>query len=259
MPHLLRPDGARIAWETAGLATGPPILLCTMATAAMAVWRPVVDRLGGRWRLILHDRRGEGDSDAGPPESHALASFRDDALAVLDAAGVERAAVCGMAFGARVALRLALDAPNRVTRLALFDATGGPAAPAAEREAGRARAKALRLAGQLPEVPVDRAWFRRRDPAGAAVNARALAAEPAWVSGLERLRVPTLVACGEQDPNLSGARRLAREIPGARFVPLPMTGHGSILDRPDLVANHLSDFLRPRELPDHPKNPRLRG
>lgn len=249
MPHLTRPDGARIAWDARGVSAGPPILFCTMATATMSVWRPVVDRLSDRWRIILHDRRGEGDSDAGPPESHSLACFRDDALAVLDAAGVAQAAVCGMAFGARVALRLALDAGDRVTRLALFDATGGPPAPAPDRAAGRVAAKALRAAAGLRDAPVDPAWFHRRDPAGVEVNARALKGEPEWVPSLQQLQAQTLVVCGEQDPNLSGARRLAREIPGARFVSLPMTGHGSILDRPDLVTAQLSAFLEGRSAP----------
>jgi pimeloyl-ACP methyl ester carboxylesterase len=55
--------------------------------------------------------------------------------------------------------------------------------------------------------------------------------------------MPTLVAVGEQDPNRSGGRRLAQEIPGARFELLPMTGHGSNVQRPDLLLTLIKDFL----------------
>jgi len=243
MNHILRPDGARIAWNAYGPNVGPAVLLCTMATAAMSVWEPVVTALGEDWRLVLHDRRGEGDSDAGAPETHAFASFRDDALAVLEAAGVETAVICGMAFGARVALRLALDAPRRTVGLILFDATGGPPAPEAERAAGRQQAQALRAAAGLAEPHVKREWFQRRDLEGRSVNAKALKGEPAWTMGLGGISVPTLIACGEQDPNLPGSRRLAEEIPGARLAVMPMAGHGSILDRPDLVIEHIATFL----------------
>lgn len=241
---LRRPGVTSIAWTELGPADAPALLLCTMATAAMTVWAPVVERLSSERRLILHDRRGEGESDPGPPATHNFETFRDDAMAVLRAAGVERADVCGMAFGARVALRIALDYPERVHRLVLFDATGGPAAPEAERTTGRDEAKRLRDAAGLSTPQVDSAWFHRRDPAGRGLNSRALAGGPAWIDGLQDLAIPTLVACGEQDPNLAGAKRLAAEIPGAVFNAMPMTGHGSILDRPDLVADLLGTFLR---------------
>ena len=243
MPHVTRPDGVRIAWAEHGSADAPPVLLCTMATAAMTVWEPVVARLGGRWRLIVHDRRGDGDSDPGAPESHTFQAFRDDALAVMDAAGAQRAAVCGMAFGARVATRIALDKPERVRGLALFDATGAAPAVEAERTAGSETARALRRAAGMADIPVDRDWFARRDPAGRGLNGAALRGQPAWTPGLQEIAIPTLVACGDHDPNLDGAKRMAKEIPGARFELMPMTGHASILDRPDLVAGLLADFL----------------
>ena len=243
MPYLTRPDGAKISWEAHGPPGAPPLLLCTMATAAMSVWTPLVEALSPDWRVLLHDRRGEGDSDAGAPATHTFETMRDGALAVMDAAGAASAAVAGMAFGARVALRIALDAPDRVTALILFDATGGPPAPPAERTAGREGAKGPRAAAGLGGPAGERGRVRRRDPEGEKVNGRALAGQPAWMPGLERISAPTLVACGEQDPNLPGSRRLATESPGARLEVMPTAGHGSILDRPDHVAACARAFL----------------
>lgn len=236
-------DGVRIAYRDEGPRDAPAVLFCTMATAAMSVWDPVAVPLGRRWRVILHDRRGDGDSDPGAPESHRFETYVADALAVLDHLGVDRFASCGMAFGARVAMRLPLAAPQRVTRLALFDATAGPAAPEPERRAGNVEAAQRRAEAGLAAAPRDPAWFHRRDPAGAGLNRHALAGHPAWLPGLSAIAAPTLVACGDCDPNLAGARRLAAEIPAARFELMPMTGHASILERPDLVLSLLSEFL----------------
>ena len=56
------------------------------------------------------------------------------------------------------------------------------------------------------------------------------------------ITAPTLVACGEQDMNLSAARHIAAQIPGAKFAAMPMTGHGSPFYRPDLFAQLITDF-----------------
>lgn len=237
-------DGVRIAWREYGRADGAPIFFCTMGTAAMAVWEPATDVLARDFRIVLHDRRGNGDSDPGAPETHSFETFRDDALGVMTAAGLSSAAVCGMAFGARVATRMAMDATPRVSRLMLFDATGGPAAPEAERLAASAEAKRLRDAAGIATPERNPAWFARRDPAGAPLNGAALRGHPAWVSGLETISAPTLVACGDHDPNLPGSRRLAQEIPGARLELMEMTGHASILDRPDVIAALIADFMK---------------
>jgi 3-oxoadipate enol-lactonase len=238
------PDGVRIAYRDEGPRDRPAVLFCTMATAALSVWDSVAVPLARDWRVIRHDRRGDGDSDPGAEESHSFATYVRDALLVLDQADCRVAVVCGMAFGARVALHLARDAPERAAGLVLFDATGGPPAPEAQRQAGQAEAARLRAEAGLPEIVRDRNWFFRRNRSGATYGRHALKDQPAWMTGLGGVATPTLIACGEQDPNLEGARRLAREIPDASFALMPMTGHASILDRPDLVLSLLEDFLR---------------
>jgi len=240
--YVRAPDGCRIAYRDFGRRDGPPILFCTMANAAMSVWDSVAVPLSAKHRIVLHDRRGNGDSDAGAAATHTFETFRDDALRVLDAVGISQAVICGEAFGARVALRIALDVPARTKRLVLFDATGGPAAPEPLRRAGSEEAARLRTAAGIITPVLDPAWSYRRDPSGEGLNSAALKGWPAWVSGLEKLRMPTLVACGAQDPNLEGSRRLAKEIPGSRFELMPMTGHASIRDRPDLLRKLLGEF-----------------
>ena len=235
-------DGVRIAWREDGAPTSPAILLCSIGTAAMSVWDNIVTPLSAIGRVIRYDRRGDGDSDLGTEKSHTFSTYAADAVAVLDAAGCERAAICGMAFGARVALRLALDAPQRVGTLVLFDATGGPPAPEKERIAGQQEAARLRRAAGLNEFARERRWFHRRHAAGAIYSRNAFLNQPSWIVGAATITARTLVACGDCDPNLTGAQRLAHEIPNARFERMPMTGHASILERPELVLSLLTAF-----------------
>jgi 3-oxoadipate enol-lactonase/4-carboxymuconolactone decarboxylase len=242
------PDGVRIAWRDSGNTGAPAILFCNGGGQAMAIWNSIAGPLTETHRVILHDRRANGDSDPGAPESHSFETFRDDALGVLDLAGVSKATVCGLAFGSRVATRIALDAPARVGGLILFDATGGPAAPEPQRRAGAEEAERLRTAAGVATPARDPAWTATRNPDAASFNGRALRGQPEWIAGLSGIRCPTLVAVGEQDPNLEGGRRMASEIPRARFETMPMTGHGSNAQRPDLLLVLIKDFLKQNRL-----------
>lgn len=241
--YAVAADGVRIAYRDEGPKDRPPILFCTMATAALSVWDVVAEPLATDWRVIRHDRRGDGDSDPGTEASHSFGAYVSDALLVMDRVECGAAIVCGMAFGARVALHMARDAPRRVAGLMLFDATGAPPATEPERRAGQIEAARLRAEAGLPQVAIERGWFHRRDRAAVGFGRHALIGQPSWMAGLDTIRARTFIACGEQDPNLQGALRLAREIPGASFTLMPMTGHASILDRPDLVGSLLHGFL----------------
>lgn len=237
-------DGVRIAYRDSGQVGGRTVLFCNGGGQAMAVWNRIAEPLAyGNGRVLLHDRRGTGESETGAPESHTFETFRDDAFAVMDAAGVREAVVCGLAFGSRVAVRMALDEPQRLTGLVLFDATGAPPGPEAERIAGAEEAEKLRTAAGIPTPPRDPAWTAMKYPEARGLNARALQGHPDWMAGLSTIRIPTLIAVGEQDPNIEGGRRMAREIPGARFVAMPMTGHGSNVQRPDMLLGLLREFL----------------
>jgi haloacetate dehalogenase len=105
--------------------SGPPLLLLHGYPQTHAMWRKVAPLLAERFTLVLPDLRGYGDSDKprGLPD-HANYSKRAmalDQVEVMGALGFERFAVAGHDRGARVAHRMALDHPERVTRLAVLD------------------------------------------------------------------------------------------------------------------------------------------
>jgi haloacetate dehalogenase len=105
--------------------SGPPVLLLHGYPQTRAMWHLVAPRLAERFTIVAPDLRGYGDSSKPPggPE-HAEYSKRamaNDQVAVMTELGFDRFAVVGHDRGARVAHRLALDHPERVTRLAALD------------------------------------------------------------------------------------------------------------------------------------------
>ncbi|MBN4095980.1 alpha/beta hydrolase [Methylobacterium sp. OT2] len=121
--HDIDAGGTRIRAATGG--SGPPVLLLHGHPQTHATWRDVAPRLAERFSVVAMDLRGYGDSakpDGG--EGHINYSKRamaGDAVAVMRALGHERFAVVGHDRGGRVAHRMALDHPEAVTRLAVFD------------------------------------------------------------------------------------------------------------------------------------------
>lgn len=121
------PTGVRLharvpaQWDTAR----PALLLLHGFPQTHAMWRRVVAQLQGRFNLVLPDLPGYGDSSARPDApDHAQQSKRamaQDMVALMDALGVARFSVCGHDRGGRVAHRLALDHPGRVSALSVID------------------------------------------------------------------------------------------------------------------------------------------
>ena len=107
------------------LGSGPPLLLLHGHPQTHAIWHRVAPELGQHFSLILADLRGYGDSSKPKGDSdHQNYSKRvmaQDMVHVMDVLGYEKFAVLAHDRGARVAHRLALDHPNRVTKMVLLD------------------------------------------------------------------------------------------------------------------------------------------
>jgi pimeloyl-ACP methyl ester carboxylesterase len=111
---------ARLAVDVAGDPAGPPVLLLHAGVNDRRSWAPVVSVLGPLFRTVAYDRRGYGLTEYTPGASDR--SDVGDAVAVLDALEVTRAAVVGASMGGRLAIDLALAHPERVSALVLIGA-----------------------------------------------------------------------------------------------------------------------------------------
>jgi haloacetate dehalogenase len=104
---------------------GPPLLCLHGFPQTHVAWRHVAPILAERFTLVVPDLRGYGASRCvasdGDHTAHSKRAMARDAIALMSALGFERFAVAGHDRGGRVAYRLALDAPQRVTKLATLD------------------------------------------------------------------------------------------------------------------------------------------
>ena len=204
-------------------------------------------------QVVRFDNRDVGLSthlDEGT--TYTLADMADDAIGLLDALGIERAHLWGCSMGGMIVQLLAIDHPDRVASLTSIMSTTGEhdvgrpspelvpqllelSAPASDLDVAVDRAVALARAIGSPEE-WDEPWQRRRqqafvdrsyDPAGVARQYAAIVATPDRAAGLAALAVPTLVIHGDADPlvDVSGGRRTAELVPGARLLEIEGMGH----------------------------------
>ena len=221
-------------------------------------WEPVVARLDAeRYTALAPDLRGHGSqSGARPVTFDAVAQ---DVLA----RAPERFALCGYSMGGRIALHVALAAPERVTRLTLVATTAGIADDgerAARRAADETLAEAIErdgleafadawLAQPLfaddppPAQARARADIARNAPAGLAAALRGIgtgAMAPLW-ERLGELRMPARVVVGERDAKfLALGERLAAALPAAELEVVVGAGHALPRTAPAAVAAALS-------------------
>lgn len=202
-----------------------------------------------------------------PDVAYRLSDMADDAVAVLDALGIDRAHVMGLSLGGMIVQQLAIDHPERLlTMTSVMSTTGDPDVgqstpealaflmepPPTDREAVIERHLAAnRVYGSPGHFDAERlravaaaAYDRCFDPDGAARQLVAAVASGSRSERLRSLEVPTLVLHGDADTLIdpSGGRRTAECVPGARFVVLEGMGHDyppAYWDRwVDLVAEH---------------------
>ena len=253
----------RIAWERHG--AGPPLLLIHGLGYARWGWEPVLPGLAERFDVILFDNRGIGASDA-PPGPYTAAEMADDAVRVLDEAGVERAHVVGTSLGGMIAQELSLSHPARVDRLVLACTTpGGPNAHPMPQATVALMAEAATLEPAValrrfvenalapstvetrPEL-VDRIMEHRlataQQPAAWAAQAAAGMGFDAY-DRLGTLTAPTQVVTGSDDVVVDprNSELLVQLLPNATAVEAPGCGHLFFWERPAAFVQGLTAFL----------------
>lgn len=157
MPHT-RSDGVSIYYEVSGNPDGPWLVLSNSLGTDLAFWDPQVAAFGEEFHILRYDTRGHGKSDA-PAGDYTYDQLGADALAVMNAAGVDKALFCGLSMGGMTGLWLGINAPQRFERLALCN-TG---AKIGDTSVWQPRIDAVLSGGMQPIVDavVDR-WFTKR-------------------------------------------------------------------------------------------------
>ncbi|MGH8924489.1 MAG: alpha/beta fold hydrolase [Acidimicrobiia bacterium] len=260
MTNIAPNASVRIAWEEHG--RGEPLLLIQGLGYGRWGWSPLVPLLSKEYRVITFDNRGIGDSSA-PLGPYDAASMAGDAVAVLEAAGVDRSHVAGTSLGGMIAQELALRWPQRIKRLMLMCTTpgGSDAYPMPEETAemiaaavGWDQRTALHkfvenaLSDQAPaEVFEEILKLRLANPQSPAAWASQAAAGMTYDGGgrVARIRAPTLVMHGTSDRvvDYRNSELLAALIPNAELCLFPDGGHLFFWEEPDSVAKTMIGFL----------------
>jgi pimeloyl-ACP methyl ester carboxylesterase len=233
-------DGAVLHIEVDG--AGPPLFLLNGAFCNLRQWDRLIPELARSFRVIRHDVRGTGRSGAGPNEGNRFEQYASDLVAIGDHLDARSGALWGMAWGARVALVAAAEHASRFTRVVLSDLAIDPADVAAQRAGAKAAAEAGERAGLQPST-LPEGWNQHDDVEAAQRTLAATTHYPDLMPFVERVELLVLIATGEHDPNLASSRRALGAFANARLEVLPHTGHGSVLQRPDLVLERVAPFL----------------
>jgi 3-oxoadipate enol-lactonase len=239
-----------------GPADAPVLVLSNSLGTSLEMWEELMPALTQRFRVLRYDQRGHGRSPA-PPGPYTVAELGADAIELLDRLGLERVGFCGTSLGGMTGMWLAINAPERMDRLALC-CTSAHLGP---REMWEERAATVRAEGMEPivEAALER-WFTPEfdGPAVARTRRALLAASPEGYAGcceaiadhdlraeLGSIEAPTLVIAAEEDPATPAdhGRLIADSIDGARFVLVEDARHLAVVERPDAVAPPLIEHL----------------
>jgi class 3 adenylate cyclase len=266
-----RSDEASIAYQVTGEGALDLLFLPGWITQVEQLWeapaqRRFFERLAAFNRLILFDSRGTGLSDR-ILDAYTLEQEARDALAVLDAAGSERAALFTYQVGGLVGALLAADYPERIGALIMYASIARSswapdydwAMTSEERETlterniaswGEVNSQAMSAwAPSMADDPTLVAWFAQlqrlaASPGEARIILRATADFDVR-DALPRIRVPTLVMHRPRELvwDVRHSRYLADHIPGARYVELEGEDSFPFVGDSDAIVEEIEEFL----------------
>ena len=257
-------DGGTLAYSVDGPHDKPPLLLSNALGTAMPFWDRQVAAFARDFRVIRYDQRGHGRSSA-PAGEYTLAALCQDALDVLDAAGVARADICGLSLGGLTAMWLAVHARERIGRLVLANTAAriGSLAQWQERiDLIGARGLAP-VADSAPERWFTEGYRAAHPDVVGACQGLVLDASPAGYcscvaairdadlrSIIHHITAPTLVIAGQHDPVTTPAEAavVCKAIPGARYAEL-QAAHFSNIEQADAFNRAVLEFLAGPQIP----------
>ena len=241
-----------------GPADAPVLMLSNSLGTNLSMWDPQIAEWSRHFRVLRYDSRGHGLSVA-TDRAFKIDTLGQDALAILDHFGIEKAHWCGVSKGGMVGQWLATHAGDRMGRLVLANTAAhmGPASLWNDRiEIARSRGMSALVQGVLERWFSPR--FREAEPATVAKVSEMLTTTPAvgyatccaairdmdQREAIRSVANPVLVIIGKLDPATPPAagRLIAEAIPGSRTVELD-AAHLSNLEQPEAFTGAVLDFL----------------
>lgn len=257
--QTLTSKGRTLHVHIEGPEHGSPVLFLNSLGTDIRVWDALLPLLPEGLRVLRLDKPGHGLSDA-PSGGLSIEDLADDALALMDAAGVQRATIVGLSIGGLIAQAIAARVPQRVQAIVLMDTASkiGTADIWAERIAaletggleGMADTVMTRWfsdafrAERAAELAVWRNMLVRTTAAGYGACCGAIR-DADYRAQAANIACPVLSIGGSEDGSTPPevVRALAESIPGAAFEEIAGAGHLPGVEAPEAVAAVLNPFL----------------
>jgi len=257
MPTL-RSSDAQLFYEVAG--NGPNLVLLHPFPLNHSFWRPVAEQLGTRYRLIMPDLRGHGDSELGdgPASMEKLAA---DLGALCREERITKGFFVGVSIGGYALFEFWRRHRQQVAALVLANTRASGETPESRANRLALADKVLRegtagfIEEMLPQilsrvtltnrpdiVDAARRMMQKMSPQDIAGVQQGMADRPDSIPTLKTISVPTLVMVGE-DETTAEAELMRQQIPGSRLQVVPRAGHYAALEQPKEFACLLSSFL----------------
>ena len=254
--------GLTATYRIDGPNHAPALVLLNSLGTDYRIWDGVVSAMGGRFRTLRYDARGQGLTDS-PPGPYRMADHSGDLLRLLDGLDWGPTALCGLSIGGMIAMDACLRRPAAVTGLVLADT----AAAIGPREFWDDRMR-LALEEGMSSIagPAMLRWFgtafRRERPTDVRgwSNLLARAPIPGYLGSCAALRdcdltesvaeidVPAACLCGSEDVATppSAVRALASRLPDASYSEIKGAGHLTPVEQPQEFARIVTQFMEER-------------
>ena len=254
-------DDAEIFYDVTG--EGPPVVLLHPFPIHHEFWDPVARMLSSRYRLVVPDLRGHGESSLGNGPA-TMQKHAADIARVMDATGVDRAPLIGVSIGGYAIFEFWRRFRDRVSSLVLCNTK-------AQADTPEARAVRLQVADDVLQRGTEQFFegmaqkllgettrrsrpdlvegalrmMRKMSAENVAGVQRGMADRPDSVPTLKTITVPTLIITGDEDvmTGLPEAELMKQHIPGSQMKVIAKAGHYSPWERPEEVGKLLRQFL----------------
>ena len=267
VPFVSVNDGTRIHYEVTGKNGATPVLMIQGLGASKNAWNLQRIAMATRFQCISLDNRGAGRSDK-PTDSFTLEQMADDAIAVLDAAGISTAHVVGASMGGVISQIIAVKYPDRVRSLTLVctacrnhpwrhDLLQSWAQTAENKgmiEVGKEAAQWVMSPRSFRRLVPAFTWMgplaalRPRHSFVSQIDA-ILNTREDLVDQLSTIAAPTMVIVGNQDilTPRGDSEEIAERIPNAELVVISGAAHGLMMEHASTFNKILIEFLQRSE------------
>ncbi len=264
--------GLRVHYRDEGKQDGPVLVLIHGSNASLHTWEQWVGILGKDYRIISLDLPGHGLTGNNPAGVYDSASYVRVVDRLLTKLNVDKAVIGGNSMGGGVSWAYALEHPEKLEALFLFDASGQPYARSGKtplgfrlmrmpviKEAARFIAPrsifessvktSMSVQSEIDDKLIDRYWELNRYPGNRNATMQRFSNSKSMVPGtkerLSTIKVPVLILWGAEDNLIpvTAAKWFAEAIPQAKLIIYPNVGHIPMEEIPQKSANDVKIWL----------------